>query len=171
MVAFLDYDSDGDADFIVGSLSGPDRLLINDGHGHLSVALDVFDGDPTPGTLGIALADLDGDGRMDVVQAQGENPKAIDERVFSGRGLKPDTAAPSVTMVGTREVAGRTVIHARVHDRKSPSLSIEWKSVERRVDDTDWQTRVADALVWRVSVAGGLAVRYRALRHLSCVRN
>ncbi len=27
MVAFLDYDSDGDADFVVGSLSGPDRLL------------------------------------------------------------------------------------------------------------------------------------------------
>ena len=27
MVAFLDADSDGDADFVVGSLSGPDRLL------------------------------------------------------------------------------------------------------------------------------------------------
>src|SRR6185503_8172547 len=135
MVAFLDVDSDGDADFVVGSLSGPDRLLINDGHGHLSVALDVFDGDPTPGTLGIALADLDGDGRMDVVQAQGENPKAIDERVFSGRGLKPDTAAPSVTMVGTREVAGRTVIHARVHDRKSPSLATEWTRV-----NVEWTT-------------------------------
>jgi len=135
MVAFLDYDSDGDADFIVGSLSGPDRLLINDGHGHLSVALDVFDGEPTPGTLGIALADLDGDGRLDVVQGQGENPKAIDERVFSGRGLKPDTAAPSVTMVGTREVAGRTVIHARVHDRKSPSLATEWTRV-----NVEWTT-------------------------------
>jgi FG-GAP-like repeat len=129
MVAFLDYDSDGDADFVVGSLSGPDRLLINDGRGHLSVALNVFDGDPTPGTLGIALADLDGDGRMDVVQAQGENPKAIDERVFSGRGLARDTAVPSVTMIGTREGSGRVVIHARVHDRKSPSLSTEWTRV------------------------------------------
>ena len=50
----------------------------------------MFDGEPTPGTLGIALADLDGDGRMDVVQAQGEHPKtAIDERVFPGRGLAP----------------------------------------------------------------------------------
>ena len=129
MVAFLDYDSDGDADFVVGSLSGPDRLLINDGKGHLSVALEVFDGEPTPGTLGIALADLDGDHRMDVVQAQGEHPKAVDERVFLGRGLAPDTAPPSVTMVGVNDTAGRATVHARVHDRKSPSLATEWQRV------------------------------------------
>ena len=129
MVAFLDYDSDGDADFVVGSLSGPDRLLINDGKGNLSVALDVFDGEPTPGTLGLALADLDGDGRMDVVQAQGEHKTATTERVHSGRGLAPDTAAPSVTLVGVKETAKRAVVHARVHDRKSPSLATEWKRV------------------------------------------
>jgi hypothetical protein len=130
MVAFLDYDSDGDADFVVGSLSGPDRLLINDGQGRLSAALDVFDGEPTPGTLGLALGDLDGDGRMDVVQAQGEHKTAVDERVFSGRGMASDTAAPSVTMVGVREAgAGKPIVHARVHDRKSPSLATEWKRV------------------------------------------
>jgi hypothetical protein len=130
MAAFLDYDSDGDADFVVGSLSGPDRLLINDGRGHLTVRLDVFGGEDTPGTLGIALADLDGDGRMDVVQGQGEHKTAIDERVFSGRGLVPDTAPPSVTMVGVRDAAGgRRQVHARVHDRKSPSLPFEWRRV------------------------------------------
>jgi len=129
MVAFLDADSDGDADFVVGSLSGPDRLLINDGHGHLQVRLDVFDGAPTPGTLGLALADLDGDGRMDVVQGQGEHPTAIGERVHSGRGLAPDTAPPSVSIVAAVEMAGRRSVRARVHDRKSPSLLTEWKSV------------------------------------------
>ena len=36
MVAFLDVDADGDADFVIGSLSGPDRLLVNDGKGHLT---------------------------------------------------------------------------------------------------------------------------------------
>ncbi len=130
MAAFLDADSDGDADFVVGSLSGPDRLLVNDGKGRLQVRLDVFDGQPTPGTLGLALADLDADGRMDVVQGQGEHPKAIDERVFLGRGLAPDTAPPSITMVAAHGNAGakRSVV-ARVHDRKSPSLPFEWKRV------------------------------------------
>ena len=128
MVAFLDADSDGDADFVIGSLSGPDRLLVNDGKGNLTVRADVFDGTPTPGTLGLALADLNGDGRMDVVQAQGEHPKATDERVFSGKGLPPDTRAPSVAMVSASESSPR-LIRARVHDYKSPSLPFEWKRV------------------------------------------
>ncbi len=131
MVAFLDYDSDGDADCVIGSLSGPDRLMINDGKGHLTVAVDVFVGAETPGTLGLMLGDLDGDGRMDVVQAQGEHPTAVQERVFLGTGLKPDTAPPVISMVRAVPSAtvGRTVVRARVHDRKSPSLPTEWKRV------------------------------------------
>lgn len=131
MVAFLDYDSDGDADFVIGSLSGPDRLLINDGKGHLTVALDVFVGAATPGTLGMALGDLDGDGRMDVVQAQGEHPTAVQEKIHLGTGLKPDTAPPSITLVSavTPTSGDRTTVRARVHDRKSPTLPTEWKRV------------------------------------------
>jgi hypothetical protein len=134
MAAFLDYDSDGDADFVIGSLSGPDRLLINDGKGHLSLASNVFGGPETPGTLGIALADLDGDGRMDAVQAQGEHPTAVQEKVYLGRGLAPDTAPPSITMVSITAAQGGpasagAIVRARVHDRKSPSLATEWKSV------------------------------------------
>jgi hypothetical protein len=131
MVAFLDYDSDGDADFVIGSLTGPDRLVINDGKGHLRVATDVFTGDPTPGTLGLALGDLDADGRLDVVQAQGEHPTAVQERVFFGRGLAADTAKPSVTLLPPlKRPDGRVLIRARVHDRKSPSLPAEWKSID-----------------------------------------
>jgi hypothetical protein len=130
MVAFLDFDSDGDADFVIGSLSGPDRLLVNDGRGHLTVRLDGFDGEPTPGTLGIALADLDGDGRIDVVQGQGEHKTATDERVFSGVGLARDTAPPSISMIGVSDTEdGRRIVRARVHDRKSPSFAFEWKRV------------------------------------------
>ena len=160
MAAFLDFDSDGDADFIIGSLSGPDRLLINDGKGHLTVATDVFSGTDTPGTLGIALGDLDGDGRMDVVQAQGEHDTAVQERVFLGTGLKPDTAPPSISLVKAMPSAatGRTTVRARVHDRKSPTLPTEWKRVV-----VEW-TSTAGAQVtpmqwsgeylWRVELPG-----------------
>ena len=55
---------------------------------------------------------------------------ATDERVFAGRGLAVDTAAPAVTMVTAREGrGGRRQVMARVHDRKSPSLPFEWRRV------------------------------------------
>jgi len=132
MVSFLDYDSDGDADFLIGSLSGPDRLLINDGSGRLRSANEVFMGAATPGTLGMAVADLDGDGRIDVVQAQGEVAGAERERIFFGRGLEPDTAPPVVSIPSARPVGDAILVRARVHDRKSPSLASEWGHVEVR---------------------------------------
>ena len=130
VVAFLDSDADGDADFLIGSLSGPDRLLINDGSGRLRVATDVFTGAETPGTLGMAIADLDGDARIDVVQSQGEHPTAIQERIFLGRGLDADTAPPVVGAPGAVRDAGGIRVMARIHDRKSPSLAAEWQGVE-----------------------------------------
>jgi hypothetical protein len=125
-VAFVDFDSDGDADFVLGSLSGQDRLLTNDGKGRLTLVTNVFDGPDTPGTLGLALADLDGDGRMDVVQAQGEHPTAVQERIHLGTGLKPDTAPPTISVIGAvKQAGGRTLVRARVHDRKSPLVAGE----------------------------------------------
>jgi len=130
MVAFLDFDSDADADFLIGSLDGPDRLLINDGAGHLKVVNSVFKGNGTPGTLAIALADLNGDHKLDVVQAQGE--VAVDDRVFLGVNIQPDTAPPIITLVEqiTSSESGQAMwIRARVHDNKSPTLPHDWQSV------------------------------------------
>ena len=179
MAAFLDVDSDGDADFVIGSLSGPDRLLMNDGRGHLTMRDDVFDGAPTPGTLGLALADLDGDGRMDVVQGQGEHPKATDERVFAGRG-PPDTAPPSITVVSASEGPAR-LIRARIHDRKSPSLPFEWNRVVVEIDTASGVREVPmqwyGEYLWRAAWPTGVpaTVTYRvcatdAAGNSSCAR-
>jgi hypothetical protein len=125
-VVVLDVDSDGDPDFLIGSLSGTDRLLINQG-GRLEVNQEVFGGAATPGTLGIAVADLDGDDRLDVVQSQGE--LAEDERVYFGTGLEPDGAAPRIDLVESPEAGAAVSIRARVHDNKTPVAAHDFSEV------------------------------------------
>lgn len=127
MVAFLDFESDGDADFLIGSLSHADRILINDGQGHLSLLdapklLSPFSG----GTLGIAVADLNGDHRLDIVEAQGET--SFDDRVYYGQTNLPDVAPPVITLV-TATDDDPAIVHARVHDNKSPTMPHDWQSV------------------------------------------
>ncbi|HLE50727.1 MAG TPA: VCBS repeat-containing protein [Anaerolineales bacterium] len=161
MDVFLDFDSDGDADFIIGSLDGPDRLLINDGSGHLKMAYKVFAGKDTPGTLGIAVADLNNDNKLDVVQAQGENPSASDERVFLGKNIQPDTAPPVITLVekvSTPTPGQPLQIRARVHDNKSPTMPHDWRSVVLRwtVDGQEHETPMQwyGEYLWRGVIDG-----------------
>jgi hypothetical protein len=121
-VVFLDADNDGDADMVVASLSGRDRLLLNDGSGHFTLSADQATPDDTPGSLGIAAGDLDGDGRIDLVQAQGE-VDFPDKVQLASTAVGVDTQKPVV------RVAAGPVLHARVHDHQSPSHLHDWKSV------------------------------------------
>jgi uncharacterized protein (TIGR03382 family) len=123
---WLDADNDGDADLLVASLSGPDRLSLNDGSGHFTLAPGATPND-TPGSLGIAVGDLDGDGRLDVVQAQGE--VAFPEKVqLATTAIAIDTQPP-VVAVETLTSGVSTRAHARVHDHQSPSRVSDWQSV------------------------------------------
>jgi hypothetical protein len=126
VAAFVDADADGDADLIVGSLAGPDRWLINDGAG----AFAFVDGalpDATPGTLGIAIGDIDRDGRPDIVDAQGE--AAFDDRVYRATDqIAVDVAPPRI---GPVAVAG-DLVRARVHDHKTPAVRLDFSAVTLR---------------------------------------
>jgi hypothetical protein len=136
MAVFLDLASDGDADVLIGSLDDPDRLLLNDGSGKLKLvnhAKPVL-GD-TRGTLGIAVADLNSDRKLDVVQAQGETALAFQEKVYLGKNIPVDTAPPVITQVEKISTSGANQpiqIRARVHDNKSPTMPHDWRSVMLR---------------------------------------
>ena len=122
-VVFLDVDSDGDADFLVGSLDGPDRILLNDGAGHFTVNEEIREGAPTTGTLWLSVADLNGDAKLDLVETQGE----VDwpDFVYLGLGVAPDTAPPIVSNAANIQAS----IHARIDDRKSPNVASDWREV------------------------------------------
>ena len=137
MVAFLDYDSDGDADFVVGSLSGPDRLLVNDGRGRLTLLPDVFDGDA--------------DARHARHRARRSRRRRPDGRragagrasegrptsgCSQGAASRRDTAPPSITLVAARDAPAarrfaRACTIARV--RASPSNGSASSSSGRRL--------------------------------------
>ena len=143
---FLDFDSDDDADVLIGSLTDPDRLHMNDGSGKLKLAnpIEPILGN-TLGTLDIALADLNKDCRLDVVQAQGETPQSFREKVHLGRKIPPDTAPPVITNVEEVSASGAgepVQIRARVHDNKSPTMPHDWRKVELRWS-TDGRTRTS----------------------------
>ncbi|MCA9635923.1 MAG: VCBS repeat-containing protein [Myxococcales bacterium] len=147
MIAFLDVDSDGDADFLIAGLFGQiDRLITNKG-GQLSLVADAFAPATSPGTLGIAVADLDGDHRLDVVMAEGE--AADPDFVFLGVDLPPDTAPPRIDLVEAPAFSDgeALTIRARIHDNKTPLARHDFASVVVRwsVDD---QTLEETAMTW-----------------------
>lgn len=123
MVAFVDVDSDGDPDALVGNFGTRDRLLVNDGAGSFTIVVDILS-ESTGAPLGTAVADLNGDGRIDVVQAQGEVGD-MDERVFLGTLVEPDTAPPVIAP--PRSIDG--AVNVRIHDNKSPLMPHDFTSV------------------------------------------
>lgn len=91
----LDVDQDGDQDVVVVSLSSSgERLFLNDGSGQLQLAPGAFTGLVDP-TLWMEAGDVDGDGRLDVVTAQGEgSPEA--ERLYLGTDAVAQDQTPPV---------------------------------------------------------------------------
>jgi hypothetical protein len=68
-VALVDVDGDGDLDLLVNALGGPNGLFLNDGRGHF-VEDTLFPGRASKlGSTSSTLADIDGDGDLDLYTA------------------------------------------------------------------------------------------------------
>ena len=130
-IVFLDYDSDGDADFLLSSLTGEDRLLINNGSGVFKLQQPILKGDPTPHTLSMVLGDINNDKKMDIIMGQGEGTEVIEERIFIGTNIQEDKARPIISHLQmiNNDDSTRTTIKARIHDNKTPNMPQDWKSV------------------------------------------
>lgn len=135
-IVFLDYDSDGDPDFLLSSLTGEDRLLENDGRGKFKLIQPVLSGSPTPHTLSMVLGDINNDHKMDIIMGQGEGEEGIEERIFIGKNIPKDTAPPMISnyeMTKNKETE-TLIIKARIHDNKSPNMPQDWSAVSVYVD-------------------------------------
>ena len=64
--AFADVDGDGDPDLLVNGMAQGTRLFLNDGRAQFSEATDAWGLRSTAGATSFALADVDGDGWLDL---------------------------------------------------------------------------------------------------------
>lgn len=133
-IACVDYDGDGDMDLVVAALStSGERLFQNDGTGHFTAVPGAFTPIVDP-TLWIDFGDLDGDGRLDAMTAQGESSPQL-ERVYLGNaGLPVDVAPPKIlAQSATQATAAEQRVRFRVSDDAvtddGPRLRSAWIEV------------------------------------------
>ena len=75
---FADVDSDGDVDLIVGTLGGPLKLWLNDGKGHFTDATAASGLTAGFAVTTLTLADVDGNGTLDLYVATYKKRNALD---------------------------------------------------------------------------------------------
>jgi len=119
---FLDYDNDGDLDLIVAHLGATaERIYNNNGAGAFTEVTGLI----TPisdSTLDIKVGDLTGDGRLDIVTAQGESGSFVN-RIYVNVTGPVDSHPPRI--VGTEQLAntadriGPYVVRAAILDDMS----------------------------------------------------
>ena len=116
-IVYFDYDMDGDSDILVGSLGTHEYLYRNDGgfsFSNQSVQIQSV----ADSTLDCTVADLDNDGRYDLLTAQGESGSFIN-KFYKNTG-PVDALPPRVVThesLGGVPSVGPTVVRAHVVDQ------------------------------------------------------
>ena len=116
-IALCDYDNDGDYDVLVGSLSAHEYLYRNDGgfvFSNQSTQIQSI----SDSTLDCTFADLNNDGKYDLITAQGESG-VFQNRFYRNTGTA-DTLPPVVmshTSPASAPASGPVVVHARIRDQ------------------------------------------------------
>lgn len=150
---WVDADADGDPDLFVASLSGPDRLSLNDGKGVFTLSPSATPND-TPGSLSVAMADFNNDGRIDLVQAQGEGTDPEKLQLASDM-IAIDTVAPEFGHI----MAMNGKVYARVHDNFSPYRPHDWQRVWVETNGSETTMTWYGEYLWVATVTPGATMR------------
>ncbi|MFN0057200.1 MAG: FG-GAP-like repeat-containing protein [Planctomycetota bacterium] len=114
---FFDIDYDGDLDLIVASLGSTERVCRNNGSGLYTLVAGAITA-VADSSLDVEVGDLDGNGTLDVVTAQGESGSFIN-RVFMNTGVA-DILAPTFPAIeqlaDTADTVGPYVVRVIMRD-------------------------------------------------------
>ena len=115
---FIDYDNDGDNDVIIASLGSTERVYSNNGTGTYALVGGVITA-VADSSLDIKTADFNGDGRLDLVTAQGESGSFVN-RIYMNVTGPADSRVPVIAktedLADTPDTAGPYYVRAIVYD-------------------------------------------------------
>src|SRR6185312_446874 len=112
--ALADIDGDGDLDLVLLSTTGPNSIFLNDGHAHFVEHRDLGLDPSGHGGTTVALADVDGDGWLDLYVAN--------YKPYSPADRSPP-GAHSFSQTVVRDLSGRYVVR--------PELARDYKLIVR----------------------------------------
>ena len=148
---FFDNDMDGDLDLFVGALGGNDRYYANSGTGAFTQVTSGIFPTGSDSTLDTKVGDLTGDGRTDIVTAQGESGVFTNKIYVNSTGAF-DTLAPTIKL--TEQVvpgagSGPFAVRAEVFDQSANDRGYEFKAnAVKLVYSVDGGTPVEIPMTW-----------------------
>lgn len=122
-VVASDIDDDGRIDILLGGAS--DRLLVHQING--TFVAEAITPDATPNTLALAMADLDGDERIDVVNGQGGATST--DTLARGSDVSADVGTPRFVVEAYNDELWGQRIHAHVLDVRAPARANDFTRV------------------------------------------